>query len=101
MGFMEGVPSGVVYLECAFTLWRIAKHGAYFREYLTGELCRMSLLRGSVHKPCKRERVAYGEGPTLFTVCAWLVADHGRLVHVRVVGQLRNHKCRDIRARYL
>jgi hypothetical protein len=69
---MEGVPSGVAYLECAFPSWRIAKQGAYFREYLAGELCRMSVLRGSMHEPCKRKQVARGEGSALLTM--WMLS---------------------------
>jgi hypothetical protein len=67
---VEGVPSGVAYLECTFASWMIAKHDAYFREYLTGELCRMFLLRGSMHEPRKRKQVARGEGSALFTMNA-------------------------------
>ena len=67
---MEGVPSGVAYLECAFPLMEDTKHGACFREYLTGELCRMSVLRGSMHEPCKRKQVARGKRSALFTMNA-------------------------------
>jgi hypothetical protein len=79
-----------------FPSLRIAKHGAYFRKYLTGKLCRMSLLRGSMHEPCMRKQVAHGEGSTSFTVCECLVADHGHLAHVCVVGQLCKDKSRNI-----
>src|SRR5215212_7976071 len=34
------------------------------------------------------------------SLCERSVADHGRLVHVCVVGQLSNHKCRNILTRY-
>jgi hypothetical protein len=60
------------------------------------ELRRITLPRNRVNKLCKREQVAHGEG--IRVVCAaCLVADHGRLSHVCVVGQLREHKGRNIR----
>src|SRR5215213_1680595 len=63
------------------------------------ELRRIPLPRNRVNKPCKREQVAHGEGiRVVYLAC--LVADHGRLSHVRVGGQLREHKGRNIRTRY-
>ena len=60
------------------------------------ELRRILLPRTRVNKPCKREQVAHGEGiRVVYLAC--LVADHRRLVHVCVVGQLREHKGRYIR----
>jgi hypothetical protein len=49
-----------------------------------------------MHEPCKRKQGAHGEGIRVVRL-ACLVADHGRLAHVRVVGQLREHKGRNIR----
>jgi hypothetical protein len=53
-----------------------------------------------MHKRCKREHdETHGEGIRVVHL-ACLVADHGRLAHVCVVGQLREHKGRNIRTRY-
>jgi hypothetical protein len=42
---MEGVSSGVVYLQCLFPHMGAAKHSCCFREHLTGELLRIYLLK--------------------------------------------------------
>src|SRR5829696_1742095 len=52
------------------------------------------------NKSCRREHEeAHGEGIRVVHYKC-LVADHGHLVHVCVVGQLREHKGRNIRTRY-
>jgi len=44
---MEGVSSGVVYLECLFPHKGVAKHSRWFLQHLTGELRRMPKRRSS------------------------------------------------------
>src|SRR5215211_659786 len=62
---------------------------------------RTSLLRGLVHKPSKREQEEANGEEIRVIHYECLVADHGRLSHVCVVGQLREHKGRNICTRYL
>src|SRR5919107_3546870 len=62
---------------------------------------RTSLLRGLVHKPSKREQEEANGEEIRVVHYECLVADHGRLSHVCVVGQLREHKGRNICTRYL
>ena len=47
---MEGVPSGVSYLQCLFPHMGGAKHSWCFREHLSGEVRRIPILRTWVNK---------------------------------------------------
>src|SRR5215218_7411068 len=62
---------------------------------------RTSLLRSLVHKPSKREQEEANGEEIRVIHYECLVADHGRLSHVCVVGQLCEHKGRNICTRYL
>jgi hypothetical protein len=58
---MEGVPSGVLYLQCPFPTWGVAKHSCCFREHLTGEVRRISLLGPSVSRDRLRSDLRIGD----------------------------------------